>query len=517
MTTTLRKAISSFMPVQNPYGDINPVRDVSLHDRIVPGLQGYSRTLAPDVLTYREEVQQCRYFYRFDPISSTVINRMSEMAVSDIRNRRKACTDEEFRFYEAVARILTPMLQMCALEYLLSGLAVPDYTLSRVMGNRVHPDLGRTRYQFPSTLWVRNPDNIVLKRVPATMDRLVFMEVPTEDIYFIQNNGVFSDGSEDRETYQLLEQQYPEYVARVKAGQRKIKLDDAKPILRKTLTYGDYPQPFLVPALAALKHKLRIKQMDYSIATRAIEAIRLIKAGSDEFPVTEEDDVLEEIKNQVSAQKASVNNEIIYSLFTNHTVTIEWIYPPFDALLSEQKYNEPNAEIFLAMGFSRILLVGEALRSNSSQSVASTLGPISTLNELRRSLLAWVIELYKDLAEKNGFKNIPEPTFQPIPMGDVAALAQFAIQAAKIGALSKDSVARYFNTDFESENEQIDTETRVSGKDDLLALTVEQPLEMQQEQQEFTQDMQEQQFEETRKQNAKPQVKNGSGTKSRAR
>lgn len=497
-TTSLHKATSSAQTMQTPYGDLGVPIVPGFRDSLIP----YT-TARQDVQNYRDEVRQCRYFYRYDPISSTVVNRMSEMAVSDLRNRRKKCTDEELFYFEAVAQKLTPLLQLCALEFLLSGMAIPDYTVGREMGSRLNSNLGRTRYYFPATLWVRNPDNILLKRMPATLDRSAHLEVPPEEVYFIVHNGTFSDGTSDPQQYRFLEQQYPEYVAQVKAGITRIHLENARPVLRKATTYMDYPQPFLVPALAALKHKLRIKQMDYSIATRALEAIRLIKAGNDEFPITEEDDSLEDIRQQVSAQKAAANGEIVYSLFTNHTVTVEWIYPPLDALLSEQKYNEPNAEIFLAMGFSRVLLVGEALRSNSSQSVASTLGPVSTLNELRRGLLAWVRSLYHDLAEKNGFKNVPDPLFRPIPLGDIAALAQFAIQAAKIGALSKDTVAQYFGTDFETENVQIDAEERASGDADLLELTTQAPLEMQQNQQQFTQDMQEQQFEETKKQNQK--------------
>lgn len=492
------KAVSSYTPTSNPYGDI------SLHDRMLPGFRDdypYITSRPQNEHNYREEVRQCRYFYRFDPISSTVVNRMAEMAVTDLRNRRRNCTDEEASFFDAVAETLSPVLQLSALEYILSGMAIPDYTIGRVMGSTLRSDLGRTRYHFPTSFWVRNPDNIILKRLPATLERSVWLEVPSEEIFFIKNNGKFSDGTSDYPRYNLLEADYPDYVARIKAGETKIHLENAHAVLRKATTFSDYPQPFLVPALAALKHKLRIKQMDYSVATRALEAIRLIKAGNDDFPVTEEDDILDQIKGQVNAQKAIAGNEIVYSLFTNHTVTVEWIYPPMDALLSEQKYNEPNAEIFLAMGFSRVLLVGEALRSNSSQSIASTLGPVSTLNELRRGILSWVKELYKDLARRNGFKNVPEPIFRPIPLGDIAALAQFAIQAAKIGAVSKDTVAQYFGSDFETENQQIQAEENATGDPDLLELTTQAPLELQQDNQEFTQDMQEQQFEETKKNN----------------
>lgn len=478
-----------------PYGDADPVL------AIVPGLVSGAawQTNAPS--NYYQEIDQCRYFYRYDPIASTVINRMADMAISEIRNRRRRCSDEEVRYFDAVAKSLDSILQAAALEYLVTGMAVPEYTITRIMGSRIHPDLGRTRYAFPANVWIRNPDNIRLRRVPGTMNRAVYLKVPAEEVTFIVENGKLPDGTFDRETYALLEQQFPEYVAKIKSGQTEIKLEDAKPILRKPMSHMDFPQPFLVPALASLKHKLRIKQLDHSIASRAIEAIRLIKAGSDEFPVTEDDPQLNDLKAQMSAQKSVMNNELIYSLFANHTVTIEWVYPPLDALLSDVKYNEPNADIFMAMGFSRTLLVGESLRSNAGGSISSTAGPVATLNELRRALLSWVTDLYKFLAEKNGFKTIPEPVFHPIAMGELAALAQFAIEASKIGVLSRDTVARIFNSDFETEYQQAEAEVKAAG-DSYFDLSVKTPADISkksenraQQQQDHTIEMSNKQFD----------------------
>jgi len=417
-----------------------------------------------DPRNYLEEIRQCRHFYKYDPIASTVINRMCEMAITDIKNRRINCTDEEVLFFNAVAKKLNRLLEAICREYLVNGMAIPDVVVGKVMGSKLDPNLGRTRYYFPDKLWVRNPENIVLKKRPLDIQRDVFLKIPEEERFFIQNEGKYKDGTFDKEAYYNLVRQFPEYVELVKNGATLIPLPSVKPVARKTMSHEDYPQPFLVPALGSLKHKLQIKMMDYSIAKKALESIRQIKVGSDEFPVEEGDDIIVDLKNQIEvARRKNGGVENIYTLYTPHTVEIVWSYPPLDALLSDAKYSEPNADIFMALGFSRVLLVGESLRSNSGTSVATTIGPVSTLNEIRLSILEWVEKLYADLAEKNGFRAYPKPSFGPIPSADLVQLVQFAIEAAKQGIISKDTVAKMFNSDFESEHSQIDAEMSIDN------------------------------------------------------
>lgn len=451
-TVRLAKAVSTSyyyggIPQNTNTENLRAVNNLTLTD--IPNLN----TLAPP-RTYREELRECRYFYKFDPTASAVINRMADMAVTKLRNRRMYCDDEEFFFYQGLAERLMPLLQVCALEYLISGMVIPDYGEGRVMGNRLHPKLGRKRYKVPDPLWVRNPEHITLKRLSASINRSVYLDIPPDEIHFITNEGKYPDGREDLARYQELVQNFPEYVSAVRRGVRAIQLKNARPVLRKPVTYYDYPQPFLVPALAALKHKTRIKQMDYTIATRAIEAIRHVKAGDKDFPLTEDDTSLEDIKSQLRAREYNGIAETIYTLFTNHTVSVEWVFPPLDALLNDAKYVEPNADIFLALGFPRVLLVGESNRSNAGQASTSIQGPVSTLNEFRTKILAWIKELYWEYADLNGFKNIPEPTFSPISLADVSSLVQYAIEAAKIGVLSKTAIAQMFGSDYETEAEQ---------------------------------------------------------------
>jgi hypothetical protein len=94
------------------------------------------------------------------------------------------------------------------------------------------------------------------------------------------------------------------------------------------------------------------------------------------------------------------------------------------------------------------------------------LGPISTLNDIRDSILAWIEGFYADLAEKNGFQWYPKPFFSPIALQDITALTQLAIQAQQIGAISKDTIAQLYGTTYEDEQEKIDTEFVEVPEDD---------------------------------------------------
>lgn len=432
--------------------------------------------------TYHQEIQQCRFFYRYDPIASTVINRMVDMSVGSLLNRRYGCSDEEAAYFQGIARQVTPVIKTFALEYLLSGMVVADYTLTKKRGDEFTRKLGRTRYTIPDSIWVRNPDNIILKRMPTGIKRAVYLRVPNEEIAFILRNHGSPDEQpeEEQEIYNELMRNFPEYVQMILDGKKIIPLNHIHPILRKPLTSSDWPQPFLVPALASLKHKWRIKAMDYSIATRALEAIQHVRAGNDEYPVEEGDPTLKQIEETLNRRNVYSNatRDIIYKLFTNHTVDINWIYPPMDTLLSDTKYAEPNSDILMAMGFSRVLLVGESLRSNSGQSTTTTLGPIATLNEMRSSILDWVRILYNELRRSNGFKQTPEPYFPPINSADKLELAKYAIAAAKIGAISKDAVAFFFDRDYTSEREQMDESNEANSPNIVKEELPAQPMEV---------------------------------------
>lgn len=411
---------------------------------------GVNPVLSPQPTTYAEEVRQCRHFYLTDPLASSVINRMVSLATTKAVNifPSSASSIERAVFNDALAKI-QPLLPQIFTVYLVDGMVIVDHGLTRSMANRLDPSLGRTRYTVLESVWVRNNDTIKLKRIPASSRYQVLVTVPPDEYHLIVHKGLLPDGRDYRDVYEQLRQAFPEYVALVQKGLTEIPLD-VVPILRKMVPFRDYPQPFLLPALSALKHKARITLLDQHLATRAVEAIRHVKVGNDAFPVTDGDTSIEDLKQQLQ-QKAG-NAESVYTLITNHTVDISWVYPPLDALLSDRKYDEPNNTILMAFGFSRVLLVGEALRSNSGAG-ASPLGSIAAIDEMRFDVTTWITSVYEKLAASNGFSTIPTVRFRPIVYRDYIDFVRLLSDLVRDRSVPAPSLYDYLAVDSQQEPE----------------------------------------------------------------
>lgn len=401
--------------------------------------------------SYHETIRKCRFFYENDTIAGTVINRMTDIAITTLRNKhRKTYADEIKYYYDGVAILLTNMLKNAPLAYLIDGMAVPDYRTAKIMGNRIHQRLGRTRYEIPKALWIRNAEYIEVKK-GSLGDRLLYLKITPEDKKLID-----TEGKPDRiQEYTDLVTLYPEYVAAVKKGATVFRLN-ARPIFRKMTSYNAYPIPFLKNALGALDHRRALKRMDKITAERMIAAIRQISVGSDEFPADDED--ITATKNIVQTQGTSNSQETLLNLYTNHTVKIEWVVPPFETLLSAEKFVEANADVFLSMGFPRLWAVGENERSNSADNKIASVGPIATLEGMRDDILEWVRYLYQHLADLNGFTQYPEPQWSPIALASAMDLLQYAAQFVENETVSRDTIAQLYGTSYESEFDRIEIE-----------------------------------------------------------
>lgn len=431
-------------------------------------------------LSYHETIKLCRYFYRRDTIAGTVIDRIAEISNTKLRNKRKSIhnsdpiSDEILAYYNVVADRLNIFFKTAMVEYLVDGLVVPQYELEREMGSRLSTKLGRTRYYFPKALWSRNPENLIIKK-NYDINRTIYLKIPSEDIEFIKTEGRKGTSDEDLEGYALLLESFPEYVEAVKAGKTRFKLN-TNPIFRKMLSFTTYPIPYLEPALDALDYKRYLKMLDKSIATRAIESFRHIKVGSDEYPA-DDDDIL---SVQTSLQQQS-SIERVYNFFTNHTISVSWVVPPTDILLDHDKYEEANADIFFAVGFPRILTVGETEKSNAADNKIAVVGVLSTFEEVQSSFLIWIKKLYKELADKNGFLKIPEPYFSKIQMADVTNLLQYVYDLIENKTISKNTAAQIYGSDYETESEQIDLENKETenepeniGEDQIITATTKE-------------------------------------------
>lgn len=416
-------------------------------------------------------VDECRFFYKYDPIVSTVLNKLVEISINDLVFSKNGLSDNEFRVFLALKPKLLEFAENMALEYLLSGLVVPEYS----MGSVSKDDLiyyGIKMYQtlkLPVSMFVRNPKTIKIETNFMSDIPSYYVKIPESMIYFIKNSGKYQSGDEDKETFKLLREYYPDFIKEVNSGANKILIKNTTNIIRRKYTSDNpYPIPYGVAALDSLKHKRQYRKMDYSIAEKVVGAVLHVKAGSDQFPITnseEDESFIQSLKTQLNWRFNSKKDlERIFQFFTSHIVELKWVFPDTDALLNDSKYRDINNEIIYALGFPRILITGEAERSSTSDAEVAVLGPVRTMESMRRRILEVVRNICRDVSTQNNFKNYPSVTFKELNLHKFTEFVGALTKLYETGGLSRESFAEYLGYDFSDQLSKREAEQKMIEK-----------------------------------------------------
>jgi hypothetical protein len=400
-----------------------------------------------------------------------VINKLVDIGITNLIFDREGIPANEMRIYEGSKDKLLKYAKECAQEYLISGLVVPEVKFTSVSKD-VLVDMGIKKYStlsLPTSIWLRDPNTIEIKSSMVMDEPSYFVVLPEEVIMFIQNKGTYNDGTKDPLLYAKLLTLYPEFVAQVESGNKAILLTNDLITRRKVNPDSPYPTPYLYNSLEALKHKRNLRRMDYSIAARVISAIQLIKMGNDEYPITEdEEDAFDDLREQMAWRyTAGRDIERVFQLFANHTVSIEWVYPPVDALLNDEKYFEVNQDIFFGLGFPRILTTGETERSGSSDPEFATLSPTKTMEEIQIEILPIIKSIVRNIAKFNGLKNYPNVRFEIINLRDYQNFVSAMQALYNTANISRTSYAKVFGFNWNDEVEKRSEEQEIIEKLDL--------------------------------------------------
>ncbi len=405
-------------------------------------------------------INECRFFYTFDPLASTTIDKLVDIGINELLFSKHGLSENEFRLYTGIKPKLQEFAEAMALEYLLSGLVVPEYTFGLATKEEL-TSFGVKKYDalvVPKSLWVRDPKTIYIRTTMLSDKPTYYVEIPSETVMFILGKGVYADGTKDIELYNLMLEQYPDFVAKIIAGERKIVLDNPNIIRRRSLSDNPYPIPYMQASLEALKHKRHMRQMDYSIIDKVMGAILHVKVGSDEFPMTdseEDDSTIESIRNQLNWRHlAKTDQERIFQLVTSHVVELNWVFPDVESLINDSKYAEINDEILTGLGFPRILITGESLRSGSSDPEVATRGPQKTLEAMRNKLICVIRYICREIAKQNDFKGFPEVDFEALNLHNFQEFTTTLKDLYAVGGLSRQSYGEYLGYDFETELEK---------------------------------------------------------------
>lgn len=415
---------------------------------------------------YVKDVNYCRFFYKTEPIVSTVINKLVEIGINDLVFSKNGLADNQFRLYEAIKQDLLDFAETMAQEYLLSGLVVPEITFKQVDKDFLmsYGIKKADRMKVPDAMWVRDPKTIKIYTGIVSDKPQYFLKIPQEFIDFVKNGGKYESGAEDKELYKAIKKEFPEIIKAIAAGKTEVPLENNFILRRKYLSDNPYPIPYINPSLEALQHKRKLRRMDYSIIDKVISAIMHIKIGSDDFPITdspEDEAYVTDIRNQLQ-MRANVeqNLERIFQLITNHTVDINWIFPDVAPLLDDKKYEDVNQEILFGLGFPRILITGESQKTGTSDPEMAMIAPIRTMKNFRNKIIQIIQEICKQIAIENGFSKVPSVSFNEINMHKFADFLQGLSKLYEVSALSRTDFSKVFGYDFTDQLDKITQEQK---------------------------------------------------------
>jgi hypothetical protein len=406
---------------------------------------------------FLKSITHCRFFYKTEPLVSSVIDKLVEIGINDLVFSKNQLSENEFRVFTAIKPKLVEFAEQMATEFLLSGLVIPEIGYNKVDKDFLFA-LGVKKYsslELPDSLWVRDPATIKIYTTMLADKPTYFVKVPSELLAFIKTKGKYPDGKEDKALYELLIKFYPEFIKEIESGTKEVFIDNKLIFRRKYTSDNPYPIPYINSALEALHHKRKLRRMDYSIIDKIISAIMQVKLGDKDFPIndSEEDNAyVENIRAQLRMRGTGEQTlERIFQLITNHTVDIKWIFPETTALLDIKKYDDINQEILFGLGFPRVLITGEALRSGTTDSEIATLSPIKTAEGFRRKILEVIKDICIEISKRNGFKSVPSVQFKSINLHKFTETLQGLSKLYDVAALSRTTFANEFGFDFSTE------------------------------------------------------------------
>lgn len=416
----------------------------------------------------------CRFFYRTEPVVSTVINKLVEIGINDLVFSKNKLSENEFRVFTALKPRLLEFAEQIAQEFMLSGLVIPEIGYSKNNDKQFIFSLGIKKYTslvLPESLTLRDPSQIKIKTSWLGDKPSFFMKIPEDIIKFIKSKGKYPDGKEDKELYDKLVAAFPDFVKLVNKGEKEILIENDNIIRRKYTADNQYPIPYVSPSLDALQHKRKLRRMDYTLIDKVISAILHVKVGDKDFPITdsEEDQAyLDDLRTQLRMRGNSEQlMERIFQLITNHTVELSWIFPNVEILLNEKKYDDINQEILFGLGFPRVLITGEAARTGTSDPELATLAPVKTMENFRRKIIEVIRNICVEVSLRNNFKSSPDVEFAGLNLHAFADFVAGLTQLYNASALSRTDLARVYGYDFLDQLDKLEKENTELTKRNL--------------------------------------------------
>lgn len=215
--------------------------------------------------------------------------------------------------------------------------------------------------------------------------------------------------------------------------------------------YERYAKPKTTRIFDSVDYKNALKEADLSTLDGISNYILKITIGSDEFPVTGQEE-LEAVAQLFNTPSKS------FDVVWNHTLKVEKIVSPeIEAILGEDKYKQVNNDITGGLAMTRALIdgVGEV---SGPEAALLTKGLMEEINYARRQVSRWVYKEYRQIAEAVGFEVFPKIRWDEGVLKDTILYMSTLAQLVDRRMLSYETALEALGFDYPNEVENMTTE-----------------------------------------------------------
>lgn len=219
----------------------------------------------------------------------------------------------------------------------------------------------------------------------------------------------------------------------------------------KKQPYERYAKPRATRIFDSLEYKNALKQADLSTLDGISNYILKITIGSDEYPVTTQDE-LEAVASLFNTPSKS------FDVVWNHTLNIEKIVSPeIEAILGQDKYIQVNEDISGGLAVSRALIDGIS-DLNVAEAGLVIKGLMEEINYARRQVTRWIYKEYQQIAEAAGFDSFPKVRWDEGILQDVILYMNTLSQLVDRRMLSYRTALEGLGFDFPNELKNMEEE-----------------------------------------------------------
>lgn len=428
-------------------------------DFLIKRVKDYDRIQEVDI---HQTMDLCDRIYRYEGTCGTAIDIFVDFAVTRLRAEQTGEKDldkmlEHFNDQvnsdvTSTMRGIHEVLQKVCFDWFINGNAFP-YT----SWDNIDLDGITAPVKMPTRVVLLNPKFI---RIPQEKMMLgsaqLFFSPPATMLSMLDKDGRSNPGVRDLKSLNIFKKKNattygytlnPKFVKHIK---------------RKGNDYNAWGTPYLTKAFSSLASIRRLRRLDDSTTEGLVNLVTIYKIGDKDFPAK---------PGRLNAFRALIQNPTsTQTLVWAHDVSVEQVGPDGKVLAFDKKYIQPQQELLRALGVPAILI--DPSITKGADPYVSVIAMSERLEQLRSVLKIYVEDIYKQIAEANGFKGKrPKARWSRMNLSNDQSIKNFIMQFYDRGLIDPKTALEEANYDYET----ITTRKKKFKKDESMFKPPELP------------------------------------------